>query len=128
MKISITNVLVDDLDKALTFYTDILGFVKKTEIPMGETKWITVVSKDDQQGVELLLEPIAFEPAEIYQRELYEAGIPYTSFQVNSLDYEYERLRDLNVDFSMRPTTMGNVKMAIIDDTCGNMIQLIEVL
>lgn len=128
MRISITNVLVNDLDKALTFYTDILGFVKKTEIPMGETKWITVVSKDDLQGVELLLEPIAFEPAEIYQRELYEAGIPYTSFQVNSLDYEYERLRDLNVDFSMPPTTMGTVKMAIIDDTCGNKIQLIEVL
>ena len=128
MRISITNVLVDDLDKALAFYTDILGFVKKTEIPMGETKWITVVSKDDQQGVELLLEPIAFEPAEIYQRELYEAGIPYTSFQVNSLDYEYERLRDLNVDFSMPPTTMGTVKVAVIDDTCGNKIQLIEVL
>ena len=128
MRISITNVLVNDLDKALTFYTDILGFVKKTEIPMGETKWITVVSKDDLQGVELLLEPIAFEPAEIYQRELYEAGIPYTSFQVNSLDYEYERLRDLNVDFSMPPTTMGTVKMAIIDDTCGNKIQLLEVL
>lgn len=128
MKIKITSVLVDDQDKALAFYTDILGFVKKTEIPMGENKWLTVVSKDEQSGVELLLEPIAFEPAETYQQALYEAGIPYTSFEVSNLDYEFERLRDLNVEFSMRPTTMGTVKIAIIDDTCGNKIQLVEVL
>ena len=128
MKIKITSVLVDDQDKALSFYTDILGFVKKNEIPMGENKWLTVVSKEEENGVELLLEPIAFEPAETYQNALYEAGIPYTSFEVNNLDYEFERLRDLNVEFSMRPTTMGSVKIAILDDTCGNRIQLVEVI
>ena len=128
MKIKITSVLVDDQDKALSFYTDILGFVKKNEIPMGENKWLTVVSKEEENGVELLLEPIAFEPAETYQSALYEAGIPYTSFEVNNLDYEFERLRDLNVEFSMRPTTMGSVKIAILDDTCGNRIQLVEVI
>ena len=128
MKRKITSVLVDDQDKALSFYTDILGFVKKNEIPMGENKWLTVVSKEEENGVELLLEPIAFEPAETYQNALYEAGIPYTSFEVNNLDYEFERLRDLNVEFSMRPTTMGSVKIAILDDTCGNRIQLVEVI
>ena len=128
MKIKITSVLVDDQEQALAFYTEVLGFIKKTEIPMGENTWLTVVSKDDQAGVELLLEPIAFEPAEVYQQALYEAGIPWTSFEVNNLDYEYERLRELNVDFSMRPTTMGSAKIAILDDTCGNKIQLVEVL
>jgi catechol 2,3-dioxygenase-like lactoylglutathione lyase family enzyme len=128
MKIKITSVLVDDQEQALAFYTEVLGFIKKTEIPMGESTWLTVVSKDDQAGVELLLEPIAFEPAEVYQQALYEAGIPWTSFEVNNLDYEYERLRELNVEFSMRPTTMGSAKIAILDDNCGNKIQLVEVL
>ncbi len=128
MKIKITSVIVDDQEKALAFYTDVLGFIKKTEIPMGESKWLTVVSKDDENGVELLLEPCIFEPGETYQQALYEAGIPCISFQVNSMDYEYERLRELNVEFTMRPTTMGNVKIAVIDDTCGNKIQLVEVV
>jgi catechol 2,3-dioxygenase-like lactoylglutathione lyase family enzyme len=128
MKISITSLLVNNQEKAIKFYTDILGFQIKTDIPFGEHKWITVVSKEQQQGVELLLEPISFQPAEIYQQALYEAGIPCTTFQVMSLDYEYERLKDLNVEFKIIPTIMGNIKMAILDDTCGNWIQLVEII
>jgi catechol 2,3-dioxygenase-like lactoylglutathione lyase family enzyme len=128
MKISITSLLVNNQEKAIKFYTDILGFQIKTDIPFGEHKWITVVSKEQQQGVELLLEQISFQPAEIYQQALYEAGIPCTTFQVMSLDYEYERLKDLNVEFKIIPTIMGNIKMAILDDTCGNWIQLVEII
>jgi catechol 2,3-dioxygenase-like lactoylglutathione lyase family enzyme len=128
MKISITSVLVNDQEKAIKFYTNILGFEIKTEIPVGEYKWITVVSKEQEDGVELLLEPISFDPAETYQQALYEAGIPCTTFQVKSLDYEYERLKELNVEFKMIPTSMGNIKMAILDDTCGNWIQLVEII
>ena len=126
MKIGITNVLVDDQDKALNFYTDILGFVKKTEVPLGEHKWLTVVSKEAQDGVELLLEPMGFAPARVYQEALYDAGIPYTSFHVDDIQKEYERLVKLGVKFSLKPTKSGPVTIAVFDDTCGNNIQIAQ--
>ena len=126
MKIGITNVLVNDQDKALKFYTDILGFVKKTEVPLGEHKWLTVVSKEAQDGVELLLEPMGFAPARVYQQALYEAGIPYTSFHVDDIQKEYERLVKLGVKFSLKPTKTGPVTIAVFDDTCGNNIQIAQ--
>lgn len=120
--------MVDDQEKALKFYTDILGFVKKTDIPMGEYKWLTVVSKEEQDGVELVLEPIGFEPARIFQQQLFEAGIPLTAFNVDDVDREYERLQSLGVIFSMKPTHMGPAKLAVFNDTCGNNIQLFQLL
>ena len=115
-------------DEALKFYTEILGFVKKTDVPLGEHKWLTVVSREEQDGVELLLEPIAFEPARVYQEALYKAGIPWTVFNVDDVDREFERLSELGVYFSVRPTAMGPVKITVLDDTCGNNIQLIQML
>ncbi|GAB3496798.1 methylglyoxalase [Spirosoma knui] len=128
MRIKTTSVLVDDQPKALAFYTDILGFVKKTDIPLGDHSWLTVVAKDEQDGVELLLEPIAFEPARTYQKALFDAGIPAASFQVDDVDKEYERLKDLGVVFTMSPTQMGVVKLAVLQDTCGNTIQIAQML
>jgi predicted enzyme related to lactoylglutathione lyase len=128
MKITLASVLVDDQEKALKFYTEVLGFIKKTEIPMGEHKWLTVVSKEEQDGVELLLEPISFEPAKVYQKELLNAGIPLTAFNVDDLDREYERLVNLGVIFSLKPTEMGPTKLAVFSDTCGNNIQIFQLL
>jgi predicted enzyme related to lactoylglutathione lyase len=128
MKIKLTSVLVDDQEKALKFYTEVLGFIKKTEVPLGKHKWLTVVSKEEQDGVELVLEPIAFEPAKIYQKELFNAGIPLTAFNVDNLDKEYERLVNLGVIFSMKPTEMGPTKLAVFSDTCGNNIQIFQVI
>jgi len=119
--------MVNDQDKALKFYTDILGFVKKTEIPMGEHKWLTVVSKEEQDGVELVLEPMGFPPAKIFQKALFEAGIPATSFSVDDIQKEFERLEKLGVVFSMKPTKMGPVTLAVFADTCGNNIQIAQV-
>src|SRR6478736_10013403 len=104
MKIKLASVLVEDQEKALKFYTEVLGFIKKTEIPMGKHKWLTVVSKEERDGVELVLEPIAFEPAKVYQEELFKAGIPLTAFNVDNVDREYDRLASLGVIFSMKPT------------------------
>jgi predicted enzyme related to lactoylglutathione lyase len=128
MKIKLTSVLVDDQEKALKFYTEVLGFIKKTEIPMGKHKWLTVVSKEEQDGVELVLEPISFEPAKVFQEELFNAGIPLTAFNVDNLDKEYERLVNLDVTFSMKPTEMGATKLAVFNDTCGNNIQIFQLL
>ena len=128
MRIKLTSVLVDDQDKALEFYTEVLGFIKKTEIPMGKHKWLTVVSKEERDGVELVLEPIAFEPAKVYQEELFKAGIPLTAFNVDNVDREYERLVNLGVTFSMKPTEMGPTKLAVFSDTCGNNIQIFQLL
>ena len=128
IKIHVTSVPVADQDKALEFYTEKLGFIKKTEIPMGEHKWLTVVSPQEQSGVELLLEPLGFEPAEVYQKALKEAGIPWTSFLVDDLKKEYERLSKLGVQFSMEPKEAGTVMIAVLDDTCGNNIQLVQML
>lgn len=128
MKITLTSILVDDQEKALKFYTEVLGFIKKTEIPMGKHKWLTVVSKEEQDGVELVLEPISFEPAKVFQKELFNAGIPLTAFNVDNVDKEYERLVNLGVTFSMKPTEMGPTKLAVLNDTCGNNIQIFQVL
>jgi catechol 2,3-dioxygenase-like lactoylglutathione lyase family enzyme len=128
IRIHVTSVPVDDQDKALKFYTEKLGFIKKTEIPMGEHKWLTVVSPKEQNGVELLLEPMGFEPAQVYQKALKEAGIPYTSFMVDDMKREYTRLTQLGVKFSIEPREMGPVMMAVLDDTCGNNIQLVQML
>jgi catechol 2,3-dioxygenase-like lactoylglutathione lyase family enzyme len=127
MKIKLTSVMVDDQDKALKFYTEILGFVKKTEIPMGEHKWLTVVSKEEQDGVELVLEPLGFVPAKVFQKELLDAGIPATAFQVDDIQHEYQRLLGLGVVFSMQPTQMGPVTLAVFADTCGNNLQIYQV-
>ncbi|HET9744276.1 MAG TPA: VOC family protein [Chitinophagaceae bacterium] len=127
MKVKVTSVLVDDQKKALKFYTEILGFVKKTDVPMGEYSWLTVVSKEEPGGVEVLLEPLGFAPAQIYQKALKDAGIPLTQFYVDDIQSEYERLENLGVKFSLKPTQMGPTSVAVFDDTCGNNIQLIQV-
>jgi catechol 2,3-dioxygenase-like lactoylglutathione lyase family enzyme len=127
MKIKLTSVPVKDQDKALRFYTEVLGFVKMKEVPMGDHKWLTVVSKEEPDGVELLLEPLGFEPAAVYQKALFEAGIPYTAFQVDDVADEYQRLERNGVVFSMKPTPMGPVTIAVFDDTCGNNIQIVQV-
>ena len=128
MKIKVTSVPVDDQDKALKFYTEILGFEKKTEIPLGEHKWLTVVSNEERDGVELLLEPMGFPPAKVYQKQLFDAGIPWTAFYVDDIDKEYHRLENLGVVFSMEPTQMGPSRLAVFSDTCGNNIQLVQIL
>jgi catechol 2,3-dioxygenase-like lactoylglutathione lyase family enzyme len=131
MKIKIVSIPVQDQQKALDFYTDILGFIKKVDIPLGEgNRWLTVVSQYQQDGPELLLEPAPnhFEPAKVYQDALKKAGIPYTQFYVDDLQKEFERLTQSGVEFSMNTTEMGNVKVAIFNDTCGNNIQLVEEL
>ena len=127
MKIKLTNVLVDDQEKALKFYTEVLGFMKKTEVPLGQHKWLTVVAGDEQDGPELLLEPMAFEPARIYQKALFEAGIPSNTFNVADIEKEYQRLVKLGVEFSIEPTSMGAVTVAVFKDTCGNNIQLLQI-
>jgi predicted enzyme related to lactoylglutathione lyase len=127
MKIKITSVMVDDQDKALKFYTEKLGFVKKTEVPMGEYKWLTVVSPEAPDEVELLLEPMGFAPAKVFQKALFDAGIPLTAFNVDDIQKEFARLEKLGVAFSMKPTTMGPATIAVFNDTCGNNIQIVQV-
>jgi len=127
MKIRVTSVMVKDQEKALTFYTGVLGFVKKTEVPVGEHKWLTVVSGEEPDGVELLLEPMGFEPAKTFQKALFDSGIPWTAFNVDDIQKEYDRLEKLGVKFSMTPTKMGPATLAVFDDTCGNNIQIVEV-
>ena len=119
--------VVDDQEKALRFYTEVLGFVRKMEIPMGEHRWLTVVSPEERDGTELSLEPLAFPPARVFQKALYEAGIPWTTFQVNDIKEEYARLQGLGVVFKMPPTQMGPTTIAVLDDTCGNNIQIYQV-
>lgn len=128
IRVHITSVPVDNQDKALKFYTKILGFIKKTEIPMGEHKWLTVVSPMEQGSIELLLEPLGFEPTKVYQKALKDAGILWTSFAVDDIKNEYERLTNLGVRFSMPPSEMGPAIISVLDDTCGNYIQLIQML
>jgi catechol 2,3-dioxygenase-like lactoylglutathione lyase family enzyme len=124
MKIVVTSVLVDDQDKALEFYTRVLGFVKKTEIPMGEHRWLTVVGPDDPDGTELLLEPDSHPAVRPFKQALVEDGIPFTSFAVEDVHTEYERLRAAGVRFTQPPVAMGPVTTAVLDDTCGNLIQI----
>jgi catechol 2,3-dioxygenase-like lactoylglutathione lyase family enzyme len=129
MKIKLASVPIDDYDKALKFYTEKLGFVKKHDIPLGPgVRWITVVSPEEPDGTELLLEPNATYPAMKGLREsLVKDGIPYTAFLVSDVQNEYERLQMLGVEFTMEPTDMGTTKAAIFDDTCGNLIQIYQV-
>ena len=129
MKVQVIGIPVLDQEKALQFYTNKLGFVKKVDIPISEdSRWLTVVSKEEQDGPEVLLEPAPnhFEPAKIYQKALFDAGIPYTQFNVDDVQQEYDRLLTLDVEFSVKPTDMGTVKIAVFNDTCGNNIQLVE--
>jgi catechol 2,3-dioxygenase-like lactoylglutathione lyase family enzyme len=126
MRITLTSVLVDDQDKALAFYTDVLGFRTKHDIPMGEHRWLTVVSPDDPDGVELVLEPDEHPAARPFKNALVEDGIPFTSFGVADIRTEYDRLRSRGVRFTQPPTAMGPVTTAVLDDTCGNLIQIAE--
>ena len=124
LKIHLASVLVDDQDKALRFYTDVLGFVKKAEIPLGEHRWLTVASAADPDGTQLLLEPDAHPAAKPFKEALVRDGIPYTSFAVDDVYQEFERLRALGVRFTQEPAVMGPVTTAVFDDTCGNLIQI----
>ncbi|MCA0172901.1 VOC family protein [Bacillus sp. RAR_GA_16] len=126
LKIIITSVFVEDQDKALQFYTEMLGFVKKNDVPTGEHRWITVVSSEEQGGVELLLEPNEHEAAKEFQQKLFDDGIPVTMFGVADIQEEYKRLVEKGVRFTMEPTEMGGITIAVLDDTCGNLIQLIQ--
>ena len=123
-RINLTSVLVDDQDKALRFYTEVLGFVKKTEVPLGEHRWLTVVSPDQPDGTELVLEPSDHPAVRPFKDALVDDGIPFTSFAVDDVGAEYERLTALGVRFTQPPTDMGPVTTAVLDDTCGNLIQI----
>ena len=127
MRIYVTSVLVDDQAKALRFYTERLGFVKKNDIPLGSASWLTVVAPDQPDGTELLLEPDGHPAAKPFKDALVADGIPFTSFAVDDVQAEYERLRGLGVEFTQEPTAMGNVTTAVFDDTCGNLIQIVKV-
>ncbi len=124
MKINITSVLVDDQQKALRFYTEVLGFEKKIEIPLGDAFWLTVVSPDEPEGTELLLEPDSHPAVRPFKTALVEDGIPFTSFAVEDVQAEYERLTGLGVRFTQAPVDAGAVVTAVFDDTCGNLIQI----
>lgn len=131
MKVTLISIPVRDQEKALKFYTEKLGFIKKKDLPLGGgNRWLTLVSAQWQDGPELLLEPAPnhFEPCKVFQDALMEAGYPYTQFDVDSVDEQYERLTKLGVEFSMKPTEMGTVKVVVLNDTCGNNIQLVEEL
>ncbi|QWT23221.1 VOC family protein [Subtercola sp. PAMC28395] len=122
--ISVTSVMVDDQAKALAFYTEKLGFVPKTDVSLGEYRWLTVVGAGEPDGVELLLEPDAHPAAKVFKQALVADGIPYTSFTVDDVRAEYAELQERGVTFTMAPTAMGPVVAAVLDDTCGNLIQL----
>jgi catechol 2,3-dioxygenase-like lactoylglutathione lyase family enzyme len=124
MRINLTSVLVDDQAKALRFYTDVLGFEKKNDVPLGDHRWLTVVSPDDRDGPELLLEPDEHPAAGPFKRALAEDGSPFTSFAVDDVELEYQRLSSHGVRFTQEPTAMGPVITAVLDDTCGNLIQI----
>jgi catechol 2,3-dioxygenase-like lactoylglutathione lyase family enzyme len=126
MRITVTSVLVDDQEKALRFYTDVLGFKKKVDVPMGAARWLTVVSPQDTDGTELLLEPDEHPAARPFKEALVADGIPFTSFAVDDVAAETTRLQRLGVRFTQEPTQMGSVTIAVFDDTCGNLIQIAQ--
>ena len=126
MKIRLTSVFVDDQDKALAFYTEKLGFVKKQDVPVGQFKWLTVASPEEPDGVELLLEPNDNPAAATYQQAIYQQGIAAASFAVDDIQAEYERLKARGVTFTMEPTSMGPTTIAVLDDTCGNLLQIAQ--
>ena len=128
MKIKLTSVSVDDQGKALKFYTEVLGFVKKADFPVGQAKWLTVVSPEEPDGTELLLEPNADYPAmKALKEALVKDGMPFTAFEVGDIQKEYERMKKLGVEFTMEPTNMGPTTAAVFSDTCGNLIQIYQV-
>jgi catechol 2,3-dioxygenase-like lactoylglutathione lyase family enzyme len=124
VRINLTSVFVDDQAQALAFYTDVLGFVKKNDVPVGEHRWLTVVSPEDPDGVELLLEPSEHPAARPFKEALVADGIPFTSFAVADVHAEFDRLKGLGVVFTQEPAVMGPVTTAVFDDTCGNLIQI----
>jgi catechol 2,3-dioxygenase-like lactoylglutathione lyase family enzyme len=126
MKIVLTSILVDDQEKALQFYTNILGFQKKTDLPLGLHRWLTVVAGEDPNGVELVLEPDEHPAAKPFKRALVEDGIPFTSFGVEDVQAEYDRLRQAGVEFTQPPVAMGPVITAVFADTCGNLVQIAQ--
>jgi len=128
MDIYVTSVFVDDQSKALDFYTGILGFEVKHDVPLGEHRWLTVTGPGAPDGPELLLEPSAHPAVGPFQQALFADGIPFASFRVNDLDAEHQRLSGLGVRFVQPPVAAGPVKMAVLDDTCGNLVQLVEML
>ena len=127
MRIKLTSVFVDNQDEALKFYTEILGFVKKLDFPVGEFKWLTVVSPQEPEGTQLLLEPSDNPATKAFKKSVFEQGISVASFQVDDIQKEYIRMKKLGVEFTMEPTNMGMTKMAVFNDTCGNLIQIYEV-
>jgi len=126
MKIVVTSIPVDDQEKALQFYTQQLGFIKKEDVPVGPYRWLTVVAPEGTQEVELLLEPKAFPPSQVYYKALFEANIPVTSFGVTDIQQEYERLEKQGVVFRKTPTRMGPVTIAVFEDTVGNLVQIAQ--
>jgi catechol 2,3-dioxygenase-like lactoylglutathione lyase family enzyme len=126
MQIKLTSVMVDNQDHALEFYTDMLGFVKCADIPMGPFRWLTLTSPDGVPGVELVLEPMAFPPARTYQQALYAAGVPATAFITNDIAAEHRRLKERGVRFRGEPTGMGPIVAVLFEDTCGNLINLVQ--
>jgi catechol 2,3-dioxygenase-like lactoylglutathione lyase family enzyme len=126
VKILLTSIFVDNQDKALAFYTEKLGVVKKHDVPVGEFKWLTVTSPEEPGGVELLLEPNDNPAAATFQRAIFQQGIAAASFTVDDIQAEYERLKALGVTFTMEPTSMGPTTIAVLDDTCGNLIQIAQ--
>ena len=126
MRIAMTSVFVDDQEKALRFYTDVLGFQPRHDVPLGEHRWITVVSAESPDGVELVLEPDAHPAARPFKQALVADGIPYTAFAVDDVHAEFARLSGLGVTFTQQPLQLGPATTAVLDDTCGNLIQLIQ--
>ncbi|WP_327711483.1 VOC family protein [Streptomyces sp. NBC_00464] len=126
MRIHLTSVFVDDQDRALRFYTEVLGFVKKAEVPVGRDRWLTVVSPEDPDGTELLLEPDGHPAVKPYKTALVRDGIPAASFAVDDVPAEFDRLRGLGVRFTQEPLKAGPVTVAVLDDTCGNLIQILQ--
>lgn len=126
MNIIVTSLFVEDQEKALAFYTETLGFIIKEDVPAGEYRWITLVSPNAQDGTELLLEPNVHPAAKEYQKKIFSDGIPATMFGVEDIDKEYDRLVEKGVRFTMKPTNMGHFSIAVFDDTCGNLIQIIQ--
>ncbi len=126
MKIKLSSVYVEDQDKALEFYTNVLGFVKKQDVPVGAFRWLSVVSPDNPDGTELLLEPNDNPASKTFQKAMFEQGIPLTAFAVEDVELEYDRLKELGVRFHTEPTPMGSTKIAVFDDTSGNLIQLYQ--
>ena len=126
MKIKLSSIFVDNQDKALAFYTDVLGFKKRQEIPMGEFKWLSVISPEGHPDVELVLEPNANPASKTFQEAIFKQGIPLTAFEVDDIQAETKRLKKKGVQFTMGPTDAGTVKIAIFSDTCGNLIQIYQ--